>query len=103
MAQEVTLTKGERATLVLAPLKHEGNPLKFGYENSWKQLQKEKFKVTNSPELNPLPYTVSFVNNSGLYWPPGEVSCFKNGVYMGTGKFQGVEIGKSVEIVCGSR
>ena len=103
MAQELSLAQGERATLVLAPLKHEGNPFKFRYESGWKLLKKEEFNVTNSLEPNSSPYTVSFANNSGLYWPPGDVSCFKNGVYTGNGRFQGVEIGKSVEIVCSSR
>ena len=42
MAQEVSLAKGERAALVLAPLKHEGNPLKFRYESGWTTVEERR-------------------------------------------------------------
>lgn len=35
--------------------------------------------------------------------PKGEVSCFSNGVYIGTAMFGGVEVGKQNWIECGSR
>lgn len=103
MAQAVTLAKGESATLVIESLQNSGKTLKFKYENEWSTLAKEEFKITNLAEANPSPYTVSFTNSSGLNLPPGEISCFKSGVYVGKGNFQGVDSGKSAEIVCSGR
>jgi len=102
-AQSVTLAKGETAALVLAPLRSVGNPPKFRYESEWSTLRQEAYKVENTQETNSSPYTVSFVNSSALNLPAGEISCFKSGVYMGQGSFQGVAAGKSLEIVCSGK
>jgi len=103
MAQAVSLAKGESATLVLAPLQNSGNPSKFRYENEWSTLKRAEFKISNSIEATLSPYSVTFPNSSGLNLPPGEISCFKSGVYVGRGQFPGVDSGKSAEIVCSAR
>jgi hypothetical protein len=103
MTQAVSLAKGESAVLVLAPLQNSGNNIKFRYENEWSTLKKAGFKVTNPAEANPAPYSVTFPNSSALDFPPGEISCFKSGVYVGKGKFPGVDSGKAAEIVCSER
>ena len=100
MAPAVSLAKGERAALALASLNNPGNPLKFRYENEWSALLQEEFKITNSAESGPSPYTFSFINSSGLNLPPGEISCFKSGVYVGKGSFKGANSGNPAEIVC---
>lgn len=103
MAPAVLLAKGESAALALAPLNNPGNPLKFSYKNEWSALLQEEFNITDSAQSGSSPYTVSFTNSSGLNFPPGEISCFKSGVYVGKGSFQGVNSGNPAEIVCSSR
>lgn len=103
MAQAVFLAKGERAALALATLQNPGNPLKFSYENEWSVLLQEKFKITDSAQSGSSPFTYSFTNSSALNFPPGEISCFQSGVYVGRGNFQGVNSGNPAEIVCSGR
>jgi len=100
MAQQVLLGKGEKAHLLLAPMTHNDNPATFSYVNEWATLLKEEFKVNSISES---PYTFSFTNSSRVNFPPGEMSCFKNGVYVGKGYFQGANSGSPAEIICSSR
>jgi hypothetical protein len=102
-AQGVTLAKGETAELVLGPLRSPGYPEKFRYESEWTLLKKEEFKINITQEVNLSPFIISFTNSSALNLPEGEMSCFKSGVYMGKGNFQGVDVGKATEIICGGR
>jgi hypothetical protein len=102
-AQGITLAKGETADLVLATLQSAGHIAAFRYENSLAILKKEEFKVTSQPETGHSPFMVSLTNSSGLNLPPGDISCFKSGVYMGIGIFQGVDVGKPIDIVCGGK
>lgn len=103
MAQGVTLSRGETAELSLAPVQYAGNPPKFRYEAEWATLMKETFKVTNMQDANSSPYTVNLTNSSARNLPPGDISCFNRGVYMGKGRFQGVDAGKPAEVVCSGR
>jgi len=102
-AQGVTLAKGEAVELVLAPLRSVGSSPRFRYENEWSILKKEECKVVNTQDAISAPFTVSLINSSLLNLPSGEISCFKSGVYMGQGSFQGVDAGKSTEIVCSGK
>jgi hypothetical protein len=104
MPQPVVLAKGESAYLVFASLQDPGNPLKFRYESDWSVLRKEEFAMTGSTEAVYAPQSFSFVNSSAMNFPPGVVSCFKTGVYVGQGDFKGIKSGKQGEIICsGSR
>lgn len=100
-AAGVTLAKGETAVLALGPLLPPGDPPKFRYENEKAVLKKETFIVTNLQESNSAPFSVIFSNSSPLNLPGGEISCFRSGVYMGKGSFQGAAAGNEAEIVCG--
>ena len=99
----VTLFKGETAELALAPGQSSGNPPRFRYEGEWSTLMKETFKVTNIQEPNTSPYTINLTNSSAMNLPPGEISCFKSGVYVGKGRFPGADSGKPAEVVCSGR
>jgi len=102
-AQGVALAKGESAELVLAMFNSGGNPPRFRYENVLSPLKNAECNITNINETNSSPFIVSFTNSSVMNLPAGEISCFKSGVYMGNGNFQGVEAGKTTEVVCNSK
>jgi len=99
-ASGARLAKGETVELVLGSLLFPGNPLKFRYESERSVLKKETFIVTKMQEGNTSPFAVSFTNSSALNLPGGEISCFRSGVYMGAGSFQGAAAGSAAEIVC---
>lgn len=102
-AQGVALARGETAELVPAQLHSGGNLQKYRYENEWTQLNRADFKVSNLQESSSFSLKMSFTNSSLFNMPSGEISCFKNGVYMGKGRFKGADAGKQAEVVCGDR
>jgi len=105
LSQGVPLAKGETAELVISTLQSDPNPVKFRYEGEWSEVRKEKFTVSNYQDIkvSSTPLKINFTNTSSVNFPSGEISCFKDGVYMGQGKFLGVDAGKAVEVVCSSR
>lgn len=100
LSPEIRLAKGESASLVLALLQAGGKPLKFRYEGEWAVLKKEELKFNSLQEPSSDPRAITFTNSSTLSLPPGDISCFKAGVYIGKGKFQGAAAGTVAEIVC---
>lgn len=102
-AHGVALAKGETADLVLAPLQTPGAAARFRYESERVLLKTVALKVADSQEMIAAPFSVSLINSSALDLPSGEISCFKRGIYMGRGSFKGAAVGKTIEIVCGSR
>lgn len=103
MAQGVTLYRGETAELSLALAQPAGNPSRFRYEGELTPLLKETFTVSNMQGTSSSPYTVNLTNSSAWNLPPGDISCFKSGVYVGKGRFQGADAGKPAEVVCSGK
>lgn len=99
----VTVDKGESANLVVSSARSAGPYKKTAYISDLTSIIKEEFKVSESADSDITPYTLTIINSSPLNLPAGDISCFKSGVYMGKGRFSGVDAGKSVEIRCGGR
>jgi hypothetical protein len=102
MSPGVTLAKGETADLALSLVKSGGAPLKFRYEGEWASLRREEFKAVDTINTEPTSslLTINLANLSGINFPPGEISCFRRGVYIGSARFPGAEAGKQVVVSC---
>lgn len=109
LSQGVTLLKGDSAVLSLSQLQSAGKAVKFNFKGDWSILMNADIEVTKLLDTSPLSSAVtigltnSSTNSSTLNLPPGDISCFKSGVYIGKGRFEGLEIGKTTEVVCGSK
>ncbi|NVN98232.1 MAG: DUF4140 domain-containing protein [Geobacteraceae bacterium] len=96
----VATDKGESATLVISSVKSDGVQQKIAFVNDQAIIVKEEFKITETVSTDSKPYVIS-INGASRSLPPGDITCFKSGVYMGKGRFNGVDADKSVEIRCG--
>lgn len=99
----VTSSKGESINLVLSSVHSGGSHQGTAYSDTMTALFKEVIGVTAISAAERDPFIISIVNNSARNLPPGEISCFRSGVYSGKGAFSGVDAGKTVEINCGGR
>lgn len=98
----VTTDKGESATLMLSSIQSGNTHQKIAYTNDQTNIVKENLKVSEALNTDRAPYKITIINVSQNL-PPGAITCFKSGVYMGKGRFQGGDAGKSLDITCGSR
>ena len=98
----VTADKGESATLMLSSIQSGNTQQKIAYTNDQTKIVRENLKVSEAPNADKAPYKITIINVSQNL-PPGDITCFKSGVYMGKGRFQGGDAGKSLDITCGSR
>lgn len=105
MSQAVKLSKGETAELAVTTLQSGVKAAKTRYEGEWTVLRKEDVNVTELQNDGSLfsALTVRFTNSSTISLPSGDISCFNSGVYVGKGRFQGADDGKTAEVVCSSR
>ncbi len=100
MAPGISISKGESVELALASLQAGDKTTKYRYEGEWAVLKKELFTVTTMPEANASPQTFTFSYPSTENLPPGDISCYKAGVYIGKGRFKGASTGRTTEIIC---
>jgi hypothetical protein len=49
----------------------------------------------------PSPQKIALKNTTGLGLPAGEISCYREGSYLGSGSFPGAVAGAQVELLCG--
>jgi hypothetical protein len=102
-ANEVTLEKGESANLHLSRLQ---SPVSSGFAYKGEAMPLYGFPVKldrlqgGEPQT---PLSLSLVNTSGTDLPAGETACYRNGIYMGKGKFIGAAADKAAEIVCNGK
>ena len=102
-ASGVTLAKGESATLHIARVQSSVTPgFAYGGEAIPLQLLPLKFERLQGGDPQ-TPLSLLLVNTSLINLPAGDTACYRNGVYMGNGKFKGAETGKTAEIICNGK
>ena len=59
--------------------------------------------ISRKPETSTLFPALVITADAKVNLPPGEISCYRDGEYLGLGKFPGVEAGRTVEFRCINR
>lgn len=96
--------KGEITRLVLAPLASSNSVAAWDFSDQLRALQVKELAAekiaTAAGDLAPL--SVLLTNSTATGLPPGDLVCFLDGEYAGTGKFPGLEAAKSLSLECKS-
>ncbi len=100
---EFLKSKGEKVSLELASLATPPSSPGFRFAAESGAVRLEALKLSRLPGDTSLFPTVLIVSESKNSFPAGDVSCYRNGEYLGTGKFPGLEAGKSLEFRCLNR
>lgn len=102
-AGEVPRSKVERVTFDLSSLDTSASTPRYRITEESGPLKLDNLRFSRKPEELPLfPMLVITADAKGNL-PPGDISCYRNGEYLGTGKFPGVEAGRTMEFRCINR
>lgn len=97
---EVAKAKGERVFFELSAMDAPASTPRYRFAEENGSLRFDKLKIAGKQE-DPLRFpmiTVTADDKGNL--SPGEISCYRNGEFLGTGRFPGLEAGRTLEFRC---
>jgi hypothetical protein len=100
---EVPKARGEKVTFDLSSLDVPAAAPRYRIREDNSSIKLDNLKISRKPEdLSSFPMLVIAADAKGNL-PSGDISCYRDGEYLGTGKFPGVEAGRTVEFRCINR
>jgi hypothetical protein len=99
-ANEFHHVKGEKVTLDLSSLNAPSSTPGYRLTDENGSVKLDSLKISGKPEdLSRFPVTIITSDAKGNL-PPGDISCYRDGEYLGTGRFPGLETGRALEFRC---
>jgi len=100
---EIARHRGESVRVNLAALENSSRVASWNYPESSRPVAEMELPATRKPEAaGAVPVVkLALSNTSAVALPPGEFSCYCDGVYHGVGKLALLEPGGTVELHCG--
>jgi len=100
---EVPKAKVEKVVFDLSSLDTPASTPRYRITEENGPARLDNLKISRKTEdLSLFPALVITADAKGSL-PPGEISCYRDGEYLGTGKFPGVEAGRTMEFRCINR
>jgi hypothetical protein len=96
---------GETARLVLAPLESRSSSEAWEFVSANRALKVKELAaaIKAAPDGVFSPLSLFLTNSTERNLPPGEIACYLDGEYSGSGRFPGLEAAKSLYLECMSR
>jgi hypothetical protein len=102
-AGEVPKAKGEKLVFELSSLDAPPSTSRYRFAGESGSLRFDNLKISGKiPEPAQFP-VITVTSDAKGSLPPGEVSCYRNGEFLGTGKFPGLEADRTLEFRCINR
>jgi len=100
---EVPKARGEKVTFDLSSLDVPAAAPRYRITEENGSVKLDNLKISGKPgDLSFFPALVVAADaKSNL--PPGEIACYRDGEYLGSGRFPGVEAGRTMEFRCTNR
>ncbi len=98
------LVRGERCTVSLANVDKGNEVSSLPYRENGRAVMVADLPAVRKLEpAGPIPLmSVALTNTTGVSLPPGEISCYSDGIYQGRGRLPLLESGRTVELRCSS-
>lgn len=102
-AGEFLKYKGERVSLELSSLFTPASTSGFRFAGDNSSVKLNDLKISKKPEESSLFPLLLITSEAKFNLPPGDISCYKDEEYLGSGKFPGLEVGRNLELRCVNR
>ena len=100
---EFLKVKGEKVTFNLSSLNTPASIPGYRITEESGTLKLDNLKISGKTEDVSLFPVIVITPDAKGNLPPGDISCYRDGEYLGTGRFPGVEAGRTLEFRCINR